>query len=398
MTTSIVLDQADTTTLKAIDAAGLTGTSGKITVNPAAAASFSVGAPSTVTAGADFTITVTTLDAYGNVATGYRGTATLTSSDGPTVSPITVTFGDQDATPGVASVTAALDKAGTTTLTATAGSVTGTGESHHRQRRHIHGDSRGMDRVHRHARLWGDGGGGDLGSPGCAGSRNCARPEIDPGLIRTGPAHGWLAQHPEPAGRSPSTEPKNRLRTASRHSHIYRESVMFAFPFIAPLDRQFPGSPAALASAAVRRLEALRPRLEGLETYQLMSTFTVVLATDSGGPSGQEVSATTGDLRYCIEQADASHSATSDTIDFSSTVFGNGKTITLDSKTGPLVLDDSNPLTINGPSGDLVTVSGGNAVEVLNITGGQVNISNLVISNGKGTDGGGGIQNDGVLS
>ncbi len=118
-----------------------------------------------------------------------------------------------------------------------------------------------------------------------------------------------------------------------------------------------------------------------------MSTFTVVLASDSGGPNGQEVSATTGDLRYCIEQADASHGAASDTIDFSSAVFGNGRTITLDSKTGPLVLDDSNPLSINAPSGDLVTVSGGDAVGVLDITGGQVSIKNLDISNGKATDG-----------
>jgi hypothetical protein len=142
---------------------------------------------------------------------------------------------------------------------------------------------------------------------------------------------------------------------------------------------------------------SLRPRLEDLETYQLMSTFTVVLATDNGGPNGQEVSATTGDLRYCIEQADASHSATSDTIDFSSSVFGNGQTITLDRKTGTLVLDDSNPLSINGPGDDVVSVSGGNAVGVFDITGGQVNISNLVISNGEEPGGGGGIQNAGVL-
>ncbi len=58
-------------------------------------------------------------------------------------------------------------------------------------------------------------------------------------------------------------------------------------------------------AAAVPRLGASDRALEGLETYQLLSTFTVVLATDSGGPTGQEVTATTGDLRYCVEQADA---------------------------------------------------------------------------------------------
>jgi hypothetical protein len=66
-----------------------------------------------------------------------------------------------------------------------------------------------------------------------------------------------------------------------------------------------------------------RPCLESLETRQLLSNFTVVLATDSGGPSGQRVTATTGDLRYCIEQADAAHNATSDDISFSSSLFGS---------------------------------------------------------------------------
>ena len=40
-----------------------------------------------------------------------------------------------------------------------------------------------------------------------------------------------------------------------------------------------------------------RPRLEGLETREVLSTFTVVLATDSGGTGGQMVTATSGDLR-----------------------------------------------------------------------------------------------------
>ncbi len=60
------------------------------------------------------------------------------------------------------------------------------------------------------------------------------------------------------------------------------------------------------------------------------------------------------------------------------------------------MLNDSNPLTINGPAGDTVMVSGGDAVEVLDIAGGTVSISNLAISHGKGGDGGG-IMNLGTL-
>src|SRR5262252_6943368 len=89
------------------------------------------------------------------------------------------------------------------------------------------------------------------------------------------------------------------------------------------LDRDFRKSSGRwrLASANRRRAPArsYRPRLELLETRELLSTFTIVLATDNGGPAGQKVTATTGDLRYCIEQADASHTATTDTIGFSST-------------------------------------------------------------------------------
>jgi hypothetical protein len=142
--------------------------------------------------------------------------------------------------------------------------------------------------------------------------------------------------------------------------------------------------------------------LEALESCQLLSTFTVVLATDNGGPTGQKVTATTGDLRYCIEQADAVHSAATDTINFSATLFGTPQTITLKSGSGPLVLNDSHSLRLNGPTGDTVTVSGGDAVEVLDITGGTVSIHHLAISHGNSTaDGstdGGGISNSGTLS
>src|SRR5262249_51525024 len=94
---------------------------------------------------------------------------------------------------------------------------------------------------------------------------------------------------------------------------------------------------------------SFRPRLEALEIREVLSTFTVVLATDSGGPAGQKVTATTGDLRYCIEQADAAHLALTDTINFSPTLFATPQTITLKSANGALLVNDSHPLAINGP-------------------------------------------------
>jgi predicted outer membrane repeat protein len=152
------------------------------------------------------------------------------------------------------------------------------------------------------------------------------------------------------------------------------------------------------SGARARRARNYRPCLEELETRQLLSTFTVVLATDSGGTGGQMVTATSGDLRYCIAQANASHSATSDTITFDPTLFATPHTITLDSAKGTLMLSDSHPLTIQGPSGRTATVSGGDAVEVLDITSGTVNISNLAISHGNASKDGGGISNSGALT
>jgi hypothetical protein len=76
----------------------------------------------------------------------------------------------------------------------------------------------------------------------------------------------------------------------------------------------------------------------------------------------------------------------------------------LNSGTGPLLVDDSHPLSILGPSGDTVTVSGGDAVEVLNIGGGTVSISHLAISHGNAlfnastSNQGGGIFDSGHLT
>jgi hypothetical protein len=62
-------------------AAGVAGSEGGITVSAAAVTHFGIGAPTAATTGKSFTVTVTALDAYGNVVVGYRGKVHFTSSD-----------------------------------------------------------------------------------------------------------------------------------------------------------------------------------------------------------------------------------------------------------------------------------------------------------------------------
>jgi hypothetical protein len=82
-----------------------------ITVTPAAAAAFTVaGFPTTTTAGVTHSFTVTALDAFGNVATGYTGTVAFSSSDPIASLPANYSFTAADA--GVHTFTAALKRAG----------------------------------------------------------------------------------------------------------------------------------------------------------------------------------------------------------------------------------------------------------------------------------------------
>ncbi len=72
----------------------------------------------TATAGTAFSITVTGKDQFGNGR--YNGTATLTASDGQTVTPSTVTLIN-----GTATINVTLDKRDNVKLTATVGAVSG---------------------------------------------------------------------------------------------------------------------------------------------------------------------------------------------------------------------------------------------------------------------------------
>jgi hypothetical protein len=129
-TASITLVDAQTTTLTATQAA-VTGTSAAFTVSDGGASAFRVATPGTQTAGIAFNETITALDAYGNTATSYSGAQTLTFT-GPANSPSeakptypgSVTF-----TAGVGTASITLTDAQTTTLIATAASVTGSSGS-----------------------------------------------------------------------------------------------------------------------------------------------------------------------------------------------------------------------------------------------------------------------------
>ncbi len=73
-TFSVVLKTAAVQSVTVRDTAGgWSSTKSGISVSAAAASSFLIGLPATITAGSGFKFTVTAVDAYGNIATGYRG-------------------------------------------------------------------------------------------------------------------------------------------------------------------------------------------------------------------------------------------------------------------------------------------------------------------------------------
>jgi hypothetical protein len=83
---------AQSITVTDTTAAGLTGTDGGVTVNAAAASRFVISAPSSVTSGVAFSLTITVEDAFGNVVTGYTGTVHFSSTDVKATLPGNYTF------------------------------------------------------------------------------------------------------------------------------------------------------------------------------------------------------------------------------------------------------------------------------------------------------------------
>jgi hypothetical protein len=96
-TSAATLKTAGSQTVTATDTVNTTisGTA-TITVNPAAADHFSVSAPASATAGIAFSVTVTALDPFNNVATGYAGTIQFASSDGQAALSANYTFTASD--------------------------------------------------------------------------------------------------------------------------------------------------------------------------------------------------------------------------------------------------------------------------------------------------------------
>ena len=125
----VTLKTAGSQTVTATDTVtgSINGTSGSVTVNPAAAATLQVSpAGTTQTAGTAFNVTVTAKDAFNNVATGYTGTADFTSTDPAPTLPGDYTFLAGDSGTKTFSVT--LNTTGSRTVTATdtvTGSITG---------------------------------------------------------------------------------------------------------------------------------------------------------------------------------------------------------------------------------------------------------------------------------
>ncbi len=133
--------------------------------------------------------------------------------------------------------------------------------------------------------------------------------------------------------------------------------------------------------------------LEGLEDRLLLAAtiYTVDAITDTGAGSG-----TSGDLLYCIDQANGNSNPDGSLIEFDPTVFGTPQTITLSST---LTLSETaGPEVISGPGANLLTVSGNNSVGVFSVSGGvTATISGQTISNGSALNGGG-IFNSGTLT
>ena len=122
---SATLDTAGAQTIVATDTQTPTLTGAlAIQVVPAVASSISLAVPGTVKANQPFNVTVTLKDAFGNLATGYRGTTHFTSSDlvAQTAGklPADYTFAGADAGSHVFSVTLVTPPGETLTVTDTA--------------------------------------------------------------------------------------------------------------------------------------------------------------------------------------------------------------------------------------------------------------------------------------
>ncbi len=115
-TFSVTLGTTGTQTVTATDTAagGITGTGSSVAVTPAVATRFEVAGLTGGVAGAHTSFTITALDAYGNVATGYAGTVQFSSTDPIAGLPVNATL-----TNGTGTFAVTLKTAGSQSVTAT---------------------------------------------------------------------------------------------------------------------------------------------------------------------------------------------------------------------------------------------------------------------------------------
>ena len=160
-----------------------------------------------------------------------------------------------------------------------------------------------------------------------------------------------------------------------------------------PLGNRLSDSPRRTARRPRRGLRATahRPRLELLESRVVLSPTIFTVDSTGSGTSGSGMS---GTLPYVISQADSNSNADGSEIEFDSSVFSSQQTITLGAT---LVLSETvGPEMIDGPGSGLVTISGGGAVSVFEVSNGvTASLSGLTISDGSTAGNGGGLYNDG---
>jgi probable HAF family extracellular repeat protein len=110
-----ILKSAGTRNITATDSVnGSLAGSAPVVVNPADAVALVVSAPATTPAGGDMSVTVSAVDAYGNVATGYSGTVVFTGNDYQAIYPASTPL-----TGGSQTFTVVLKTAGLHSITVT---------------------------------------------------------------------------------------------------------------------------------------------------------------------------------------------------------------------------------------------------------------------------------------
>jgi hypothetical protein len=122
--------------------------------------------------------------------------------------------------------------------------------------------------------------------------------------------------------------------------------------------------------------------LEALEDRDTPNTYTVNALTDAGTGSGL-----VGDLRYCINAANANPGA--DTITFN---LSGPATITLNGTQLPALSDTAGATTIAGPGASLLTIDANKQSRIFSISGGTAKIDGLTIANGNLASDGGGMS------